>query len=292
MGSNPTREKSDTNAVENSGMSHLKESIGPFVEGISEKTSDQDDRMPAERIEKVTGFDRIVNVAYSSALAPEDRKRPKFNITWWETESGLTTLGGLATNDRILLASIYGKAESVFEWGLGESTYMADYLGVKRYSGIDNDAAWVGEARDKVGSHFRFYFADVGETYRWGIPVKTKLRKNVLNYQLSPLIVEPLPFDVYMVDGRWRVPCALTSFLHASARGADLTKTTVLVHDCKHKVEVKKYRGVYDNLDTLFDLVDHSGDRLCVYQRKSTTTDEDIVDLWESFKYDFHRKAL
>jgi protein O-GlcNAc transferase len=156
--------------------------------------------------------------------------RHQLDLETWDK----TTTGGLTDEDRKLLAEIYGEANSVFEDGLGESTYIANHVGVARYAGIDSDAAWVANTRKTVATHFRFYFADIGETLRWGFP-KEKLPKNVLDYQVIPLISEPQPFDVYMVDGRWRLPCLLLSFLHAHARIADPSQTTVLLRDCFEK---------------------------------------------------------
>ena len=62
------------------------------------------------------------------------------------------------------LGEIYGKAESVFEFGLGESTFLADHLGVGRYSGVDSDSEYISTVRNKVSNYFRFYFADIGQT--------------------------------------------------------------------------------------------------------------------------------
>jgi hypothetical protein len=187
-----------------------------------------------------------------------------------------------------LLAEIYGKAESVFEYGLGESTYIANHVGVPRYAGIDSDASWVAMAREKVDSRFRFYFADIGETAAWGYP-KTTLTKSIHDYQVQPLQTELLPFDVYMVDGRWRLPCLLLSFLHASARGAKPEDTIVLLHDCikrEHTVpgglpNNKIIRQEYTRADHLLQLEAHSGNYLCVYKRRPETTDAQLFELWE-----------
>jgi hypothetical protein len=244
-------------------------------------------------------FDKAVQRAYDLVVDPsglvaannQTRIPKKFNVTAWDRR----TTGGLTDRDRTLLSRIYGQAESVFEYGLGESTYIADHMGVQRYAGIDSDAAWVANARTNVSPHFRFYFADIGPTRAWGYPQDSKLPKSILGYQLAPLIVEPLPFDVYMVDGRWRFPCMLASFLHASSRGADPTKTTVLLHDCTDELLFKPVSGSggqqsaksppirkeYRWADHLLDMVDHSGALLCVYKRKPETTDAQLLELWE-----------
>ena len=137
-----------------------------------------------------------------------------------------------------------------------------------------------------------FYFADIGATIEWGYPKDQNLAKNILNYQLMPLIVEPKHFEVYMVDGRWRLPCMIVSFLHASARGGDPRKTLVLLHDCVvrelwnpdnsgKKLNEKLVRPAYKLADHLLDRIDHSGNYLCVYKRKPETTDAQLLEFWE-----------
>lgn len=249
--------------------------------------------VPASSSSSSTAFDSIVQTAYERALLvepiPKIISRPAtFNVSAWE-HSGLTTKGGLKTSDRHTLGQIYRAAHSVFEWGLGESTYMANYVNVPRYAGIDSDPSWVAMAREKVSPRYRFYFADIGPTRAWGYPVDESLVKSVLHYQLAPLIVEPKPFDVYMVDGRYRLACALAAFLHASARGAPHHHTTVLIHDCKQPGGGPNHRNVYNQADTLLNLTMHSGSKLCVFQRFPQTTNEQIMELWQQYNAVIHR---
>jgi hypothetical protein len=63
--------------------------------------------------------------------------------------------------------------------------------------------------RESVTSTYRFYLADIGPATSFGFPTSPALSKQVLNYQLLPLIIEPYAFDVYLVDGRWRLACVL-----------------------------------------------------------------------------------
>lgn len=239
---------------------------------------------------KLSAFDKMAQESYRlvydpmTSTPPPPPARP-FNLVEW----GKKTAGGLMDQDRLYLAKLYGQAESVFEYGLGESTYIADHVGVRRYAGIDSDPVWVGLARANVSSHFRFYLADIGETKRWGFP-EDNLTKSVFQYQMGPLVSEPEAFDVYMVDGRWRFACMMAAFLHASAHGAPHTKTTVLLHDCmanpdEHIGAVesgaprKHYRMHYHDADHLLRL-EHSGGVLCAYHRLETTTDEQLLDMW------------
>jgi hypothetical protein len=234
-------------------------------------------------VNAVSAFDSLVQQAQDRAFAvPANPPRNTLNLTTWTKGSG-----GLTDPDRLLLAEIYGNASSVFEFGLGESTYIASHVGVPRYAGIDSDAIWVSNARDAVHPHFRFYLGDIGKTGAWGMPLDPTLSKSVLDYQIAPLLAEPLPFDVYMVDGRMRFACLMVSFLHASSRGASWNDTIVLNHDCGDTIESNKLlnsgsRVIYKAADHLLDLVSHSGGLLCVYRRKETTTDAQLLELWQT----------
>ena len=207
-----------------------------------------------------------------------------FNIETWDR----TTLGGLSNEDRLFLASIYGKANSVFEYGLGESTYIAETVHVPRYAGIDSDVVWVDSTRKAVTDHFRFYYGDLGTTKFWGYPADEKLSKIQYQYQVAPLESELLPFDVYMVDGRYRVACALLSFLHASALGNK--DPIVLLHDCyQEKYSPAKNRGdrkriSYQVMDEYFTLYNHSGGVLCAFKRPDLLSDETIYKLWTEYR--------
>ena len=133
----------------------------------------------------------------------------------------------------MLLGRLYRNASSVFEFGLGESTSIASYVGVPRYSGVDSDAVWVRKARERSGANDRFHFtfADIGPTGPWGYPENNATAKIPYSYQTAPLYDELEPFDVYFVDGRYRVACICSSMLHAMSRGANMSFVLFGMHD-------------------------------------------------------------
>jgi len=227
-----------------------------------------------------TIFDAIVQQARQDTVQPMPSTRPEFSLSGWSRGGG-----GLSDKDRLKLGEIYRQANSVFEYGLGESTKIAHAVQVPRYAGIDSDAVWIANARKSVSPHFRFYLGDLGTTREFGYPVQSEA-KNPLQYQLAPLLAEDQAFDVYMIDGRYRMACLLAALLHASARGADPSHTIVLMHDCvvegisPDELYNIQNRPQYRLADHLLDRIDHSGDALCVYKRKPTATDEDLQKVW------------
>ncbi len=72
-------------------------------------------------------FDKMHSQLYQIASKPHGTERKRYHLgAVKETE------GGLVSTDRELLAGMYLNASSVFEFGLGESTHIAGYIGVPR----------------------------------------------------------------------------------------------------------------------------------------------------------------
>ena len=87
-------------------------------------------------------FDQMNDKLYKIANKPVVLNRKPYSLGAVQD-----TGGGLANSDRELLASLYYNSSSVFEFGLGESTHIAAYVGVPRFAGVDSDAVWVAKAR-------------------------------------------------------------------------------------------------------------------------------------------------
>lgn len=226
---------------------------------------------PQEPVLKMSSFDKMHKELHKYAAAPNQNVEKKKYEIGVSVERGS---GGLRDTDRTLLADIYSSVDSVFEFGLGESTKIAAWVGVPRYVGVDSDAAWVTNIRDEVNmDHFRFVFADIGATGFVGRPKNEHLQKIPLSYQSSPLNDEMEAFDFYLIDGRYRVACACASMLHAMSRGGDMKKVMFGFHDY--------FRGHYHQLESVADIVKKS-ERLRVFQVKPNTTEHDIYQMWEN----------
>jgi hypothetical protein len=220
--------------------------------------------------------------------------------THWEKGDG-----GLLDGDRLILGKLYKSANSVFESGLGESTRIAALSGVPRYSGVDSDPHWVSMARNNVKQtelilengmnrtsipnnnmdhYFRFQFADIGPTKLWGYPQNDRLSKIPYDYQIAPLVPEGDAFDVYLIDGRYRIACACVAFLHALKHVANHHRTNVRVGIHDNGSILWMTRG-YSAMKQLAHVVE-KGPRLWVYALKDTTTEEDLYKVWKAHVHD------
>ena len=240
----------------------------------SQKTTKQDNGAAVPASESSASpssskFDIIKETLYKKASQPAKNTRKKFTLEGWERGTG-----GLDDDDRLVLGELYYNAASVFEYGLGESTRIAAATEVPRYSGVDSDPVWVAKARkDANRSHFRFNYGDIGNTGNFGHPKDSSLQKIQYDYQIASLILEDSPFDVYLVDGRYRVACACLSFLHAIKTGGDMETVRVAIHD-----NDQKGRG-YDIFQDVADVVIEKK-KLWVYKLKPETTEDDLYELW------------
>ena len=240
---------------------------------------------------KQSAFDTLAKTFYKKAISLEsiqdnEASRKRLIVKEWSNQ--VPTWGGLFNKDRELLGDLYYNASSIFEYGLGESTYIAAHTRVPRYAGVDSDVQWVSSARDKVvdkynASNFRFYFADIGPTLQWGKPADQNLAKIAYNYQIAPLVSELQPFEVYMIDGRYRVSCACVAFLHAlkyANGGADYVRKNVKVaiHDATAR---ENSFGRYGQLKRIAEVVGKAQE-LWVYRLKEDVSEEDIYELWKT----------
>jgi len=198
------------------------------------------------------------------------------------------TDGGLNDADRLLLAEAYAGAASVFEFGLGESTFIAAQVGVERFSGVDSDVAYIESVRARVPPRFRLALADIGATGEWGMPTVPELAKNVFSYQVATLAAEPEAFDVYMIDGRYRVACALLALLHASSRGARPGQVRLVVHDYRRS-EYWALEDVAHVVELSYDPSDPwvggYGQGLAVLERRPDCTDQAILQAWYQHRW-------
>ena len=125
--------------------------------GLGKEPINQADLQPA-------GLDDIYRHLYQSyrlnITAPALREQQEFSSETWKYKESAS----LRDNDRKFLFDMYKSVDSVFEYGLGESTKIAAAAGVPRYFGVDSDALYVDKARKDVPDNYRFYFADVGPT--------------------------------------------------------------------------------------------------------------------------------
>ena len=155
-----------------------------------------------------------------------------------------------------LLHRCMGGCTRYLEFGSGESTlYAASLPNILRIDSVESSAGFVDEnLRDKeiitqaaASGKLRFHIVDIGKTVAWGHPENDEKKHLWPNYCLS-VFTRKSEHDLALIDGRFRVACALSSFL-STPKGC-----RVMIHDFRCRPQyhiVLRYFEVLDEADTL-----------------------------------------
>lgn len=147
------------------------------------------------------------------------------------------------------LRAAYADAKVILEYGSGGSTVMAAEMPGKQVFSVESDKDWAQMMRGWFDQNppsdngaVDVIWSDIGETGDWGYPINHESWRRYPGY---PLEVWHLPEfrqpDVVLIDGRFRVGCAMaTAFLTTRP-------VVLLVDDYKHQ---KAYHAIEEFLGT------------------------------------------
>ena len=130
-----------------------------------------------------------------------------------------------------LVRAHYEKANVILEFGSGGSTVMASEMPGKTIYSVESSRVWTKMMRhwfDEAQpiSLPQMQHVNIGPTGKWGTPKDGTGFKRYHLYPLSVWDTEGFKHpDVILVDGRFRVACALTAMLRCTK------KTTLLFDD-------------------------------------------------------------
>ncbi len=116
----------------------------------------------------------------------------------------------------------YGRASVILEYGSGGSTVLAAEMPGKHVTSVESDRRWVRMMQGwfaanppAEGSRVEVLHADIGPTKEWGRPVDDRAWRRFARYPLAVWEEGARPHpDVVLVDGRFRVGCALACAFH------------------------------------------------------------------------------
>lgn len=130
-----------------------------------------------------------------------------------------------------LVRSHYEKANVILEYGSGGSTVMASEMPGKTIYSVESSRVWTKMMKrwfdtSQPVSMPEMQHVNIGPTGKWGTPIDNRAYKRYSLYPLSIWDSEGFKHpDVILVDGRFRVACALTAMLRCTK------KTTILFDD-------------------------------------------------------------
>jgi hypothetical protein len=166
-------------------------------------------------------------------------------------------------SEKRLLGECLEKSYYYLEYGCGGSTVLACQSPAKIIVSIESDAQWIAKLRENqdfkqaaAQGRLILHHVDIGEVGLWGKPKNDTKIRQWPKYYLWPYLAHEYPYDLILIDGRFRVECALA----AAALGSPETK--IAIHDYER-------RPVYYDVEKFFDPVASAG-TLFVFRRRQT----------------------
>ena len=166
----------------------------------------------------------------------------------------------MSEKERRLLNDHLSKSTSYLEYGSGGSTTLAcSAPNIKKIHSVESDLSFINElsqestiAKNIQSNRLKFYFANLGETGRWGVPVNKKKMHLWPLYSLMPFtnFENQTNYDLVFIDGRFRVACGLAVAL-------ENPNCIVLIHDYFKRPQywiLEKFYNVLNRADTLVEL--------------------------------------
>lgn len=181
--------------------------------------------------------------------------------------------------EKKMLYSYIGASTNYLEFGSGESTvYASSVPTIKIITSVESSEQFIDEHLknnadivDAVTTgKLSFHIVDIGETRNWGYP-KDETKKHLWpNYSLSAFR-QKTDYDLFFIDGRFRVACTLNCILNSSKN------STILIHDFYGRPE---YNVVLNFLNTV-----DKADTLGVFKKKEGIDLEKVQSLIKIYQY-------
>lgn len=170
-------------------------------------------------------------------------------------------VGGFSKNACLLWLSYLGPTTRYFEWGSGFTTRTADRVAL-HVTSIEGSRAWYEKMRaHNFSSRTDLRYVDIGETGAYSWP---------RNQRRSSAYVQAIQsaHDIVLVDGRWRVACAVSAFPFVTGR--------LLIHDFG--------RNAYQSVLRLY-VKEREVDGLAVLRRRDNVSAADLERHLQQFKH-------
>ena len=168
--------------------------------------------------------------------------------------------------ERDAFARYRDKSRNYFEFGCGGSTVFCDSP-LRRIKSVDNNEEWLNKVRPLVQATTELIYVNTGPVLEYGNPADLTQIAEFAKYSLA-FGKRDRDTDLVLVDGRFRVACALQIVLSDYAG-------IVLLHDAG--------RPEYQPLFKFFTVTDRV-ENLVALRVRSTADKREAANLWEIYK--------
>jgi hypothetical protein len=161
----------------------------------------------------------------------------------------------MEADELALLREASRRRQHAVEFGCGASTLLLLGNGVGALDSVDSQPAWVRRVSDQPDAaaalrtgRLRMHCVDIGPTRKWGHPLGDEAKARWPQYaQAVWQAALPSPVDFVLIDGRFRVACALMALLKARP------DALVALHDFWTRLQI------YGEALPFFDVIGRAG---------------------------------
>ena len=186
----------------------------------------------------------------------------------------------MTLKERELFDKFIEDAKCYLEFGAGGSTIRVLQRSKAKIHSVESSLEWIKEMSRYVTIKYwrnkRVFFHPVaiGKTGMWGFPASDAAKESFPKYS-SAIFDElyPVQPDVVLIDGRFRVACALQTILRLHSN----EKTILLVHDFWNREE---YHMILDFLTEI-----ESADTLGVFRIKRDIDVNEVSKAYDHYKF-------
>jgi hypothetical protein len=218
------------------------------------------------------GYGKVVvseeDIFAATAITDADVQASMGNLSIWANEEHVpsagrraATAGGWNEDEMRLLRRYLDRSEYWLEFGAGPSTKLAIEQSKARILSVESDAAVVSDLKRSPevmaairAERLAFHVADIGPVGAAGAPSNESRLKNWHAYYAAAWTQRDWNYDFVLIDGRFRVQCALAAAAFAGP------ETLIGIHDYPR-------RSHYHVVEKYFDTVERAGD-LHVFRKR------------------------
>lgn len=189
----------------------------------------------------------------------------------------------MSKNEKKIFDITIKKSKKYLEFGSGGSTIRALQKSNAKIYSVDSSKDWIKFMRKYLFIRYferkrlNFFHINIGPTKEWGVPVDDSLKH--LYPQFSSKIFEILNtenLDTFLVDGRFRVACVLSTIIYIHTSGN--YKKIIIIHDFWNREYyhiVMQYLRVINKVETLG-----------VFSIKEDLNITEVKQNYEKYKFD------
>lgn len=209
----------------------------------------------------------------------QDKNQNKFDLFIDQLSLKPNKYPRLMSNDEIiLLIAELQNAKNYLEFGSGGSTYIALLNSKANVVSVESDPNWLNYMRkwrfirQNEGKRLTFYYSNIGKIAGSGYPESGEGQIVYPDYSKKVFKYYPRDYDVVLIDGRFRLACALQTLLHTRQ------DVIILWHDFPYR---PYYHEILDFVNVLEAI-----DTMVVLTKKPDFDKEKVKNLYEKYKYD------